>query len=101
MPQRAKFGAGRLAERTELRPEPNARVWTAHDEAELREDEEHVAERALPNVQGPRELADPHRTPAVGKSPQDARGLVYGRDRTQHRRTLCHTRTADSTTRLI
>src|SRR5439155_18744590 len=99
--ERAKVRGRRVGQRPELRPEPKARVGIAHDEAELRKSEEDVAERALRNVQGTRKLADPHGTAAIGESAQDPRGLVDGRDGTQHSRTLRHTRTTDSTTRLI
>src|SRR4029077_20739510 len=75
-------------------------VGVTRDETELGKGEEDVAQRSLRAVEAPGPLAYAHGTSAAGESSQDPRGLVHGRDGTQGRRTVCHTRTGDGTSAL-
>ena len=95
--ERAQIRRARVRERAQLGSETEARVGVADDEAVRVQGEEDVAQGAFGDAQGPRELGDALRPPAVRERAQDARGLLDRRHRTKAPRTPRHTRTQDST----
>src|SRR5439155_27022412 len=86
-----------VRESAQLGTQPEARVGVTDHQAVGVQGQEDVAQRALGDAQGSRELADPLWPTALGERAQHARCLVDRWDGSEAARTLRHTRTGEST----